>query len=249
MIIFKEIPSEEPPVRVMESDTAEVWKGWPLEIDLNKYFIDADTYYLVKAEIKTPIEGNVYTFMPSVAGEQTLVFQAENKVGFSEPVTVTVAVKDVESGVYIANATSNGSLDSVQFYQADGEAIEGIEIVYDQSGRMISVVLPKDYPVSGTVTAKFNLTQNASGYPFVSQSTETTGNRAYNSRFTERSIQLTNGAANFVFYYYNSSTGATNNGGQTKFTISIKMKKTAILVKFVAETLGMRAFYGLWFLC
>ena len=224
VIIFKEIPSEEPPARVMESDTAEVWKGWPLEIDLNKYFIDADTYYLVKDEIKTPIEGSVYTYMSPVAGEYTLVLQAENEVGFSEPVTVTVSVKDVESGVYISNATSNGSLDSVQFYQADGEAIEGIEIVYDQSGRIISVVLPKDYPVRGTVTAKFNLTQNASGYPFVSQSTETTGNRAYNSRFTERSIQLTNGAANFVFYYYNSSTGATNNGGQTKFTISIKMK-------------------------
>ena len=224
VIIFQEIPSEEPPVRVMESDTAEVWKGWPLEMDLNKYFIDADTYYLVEGETKTQIEGSVYTYISPVAGEQTLVFLAENEIGLSEPVTVTVSVKDVESGVYIANATSNGSLDSVQFYQADGEAIEGIEIVYDQSGRMISVVLPKDYPVSGTVTAKFNLTQNASGYPFVSQSTETTGNRAYNSRFTELSIQLTSGAANFVFYYYNSSTGATNNGGQTKFTISIKMK-------------------------
>ena len=86
------------------------------------------------------------------------------------------------------------------------------------------MVLPKDYEVSGTVKAKFMLTQNDGSYPFVSQSTETTGNRAYNSRFTEKSIQLTNGAANFVFYYYNTSTGANNNGGQTKFTIAIKMK-------------------------
>ena len=224
LIFFREIPAEEPPARVMESGTAEVWKGWPLELKLNTYFTNADTYYLVEGETKTQIEGSVYTYMSPVAGEYTLVLQAENEVGFSEPVTVTVSVKDVESGIYINHSSGNGSLDSVQFYNADGEPIEGIEISYDQPARAITVVLPKDYEVNGTVKAKFQLTQNDSGYPYVSQETETTANRPYKSRFTEKSIQLTSGAAEFVFYYYNKDTGANDKGGQTKFTISIKMK-------------------------
>ena len=224
LIFFREIPSEEPPARIVDSATAEVWKGWPLELKLNTYFTDADTYYLVEGDTKTQIEGNVYTFMSSVAGKQTLVFLAENEIGFSEPVTVTVSVKDVESGIYINHTSGNGSLDSVQFCNADGEPIEGIEISYDQPTRVITVVLPKDYEVNGTVKAKFQLTQNDSGYPYVSQVTETTANRPYKSRFTEKSIQLTSGAAEFVFYYYNKDTGAVDTGGQTRFTISMKMK-------------------------
>ena len=224
LIFFREIPAEEPPARIMESDTAEVWKGWPLEIKLNTYFTDADTYYLVEGDTKTQIEGSVYTYMSPVAGEQRLTFLAENEIGFSEPVTVTVSVKDVESGIYLNHTSGNGSLDCVQLLDADGEPIEGIEISYDQPTRVITVVLPKDYAVNGTVKAKFQLTQNDSGYPFVSQSTETTGNRAYGARFTEKAISLTNGAADFVFYYYNKSTAATDSGGQTRFTISIKMK-------------------------
>ena len=101
LIFFREIPAEEPPARIMESDTAEVWKGWPLEIKLNTYFTNADTYYLVEGNTKTQIEGSVYTYISPVAGEHTLVFLAENEIGFSEPVTVTVSVKDVESGIYI----------------------------------------------------------------------------------------------------------------------------------------------------
>lgn len=224
LIFFREIPAEEPPARIVESATAEVWKGWPLEIKLNTYFTDADTHYLVDGETKTQIEGNVYTFVSPVAGEQTLVFLAENEIGFSEPVTVTVTVKDVESGIYINHSSGNGSLDSVQFCNADGEPIDGIEISYDRPTRVITVVLPKDYEVNGTVKTKFQLTQNASGYPYVSQVTETVANRPYAARFTEKSIQLTNGAAEFVFYYYNKDTGAVDAGGQTKFSISIKIK-------------------------
>ena len=225
LIFFRNIPSETPPVRVVESDTAEVWKNWPLEIDLAGYYTDADSYYLVDGEELIPIEGKVYTYVPTVGGEQELVFKAGNEAGISaEAVRVTVNVKDVESGVYIGNATGNGSLDSIQFYGADDVLIQGVEVSYDSSARVVTVALPKDYDVNGSVKAKFNLTQNASGYPFVSQSTDTTGNRAYNSRFTEKSIALTNGTANFVFYYYNQSTSATNAGGQTKFTITLKMK-------------------------
>ena len=238
IIFFRDIPATEPPARVMESDTAEVWKDWPLEIELEKYFTDADIYYLVEGESLTPIEGKVYTYVPTVAGEQTLVFKAGNEAGISEAVTVTVIVKDVQSGVYIGNVTGNGSLDSIQFFTADGETIQDIEVTYSQSDRLITVLLPKDYDVSGSVKAKFNLTQNASGYPFLSQSGETTGNRAYNSRFTEKSIALTNGAASFAFYYYNQSTSATNSGGQTKFTIELKMKNDVPVLAEGVEAAG-----------
>ncbi len=223
LIFFRDIPAELPPVRLVETDTAEVWRSWPLEINLGDYFTDADTYYLVDGENRIPLDGKVYTYVPDTAGEHTLIFAAVNEAGeCPDFVTVTVTVKDIESGVYIGHASGNGSMDAVLFKNAQGELIEGIEVTY--ADKKITVLLPKDYDVSGSVQAVFSLTQNASGYPFISTSTETTGNRAYNSRFTEKSIALTNGAANFTFYYYNKSTGAVDNGGQTKFTIELKMK-------------------------
>lgn len=224
LVFFRDVPAAVPPVCIKNSDTKEVWKDRNLEIDLSEYFTDADSYYLINGDEKTVIEGEIYTFTSGVAGEHSLAFSAENEAGFSEQLTITVNVKDIESGIYIGNITGNGSLNFVQFMDSEGELIEGIEVLYDIPNRAISVVLPKDYSVSGTVNAKFDLTQNESGYPFVSTSSETTGNRAFNSRFTEKSIALTNGAANFTFYYYNKSTGAVDNGGQTKFTISFKMK-------------------------
>lgn len=224
LVFFRDVPAAVPPVCIKNSDTKEVWKDRNLEIDLSEYFTDADSYYLINGEEKEKIDGKIYTFTSGVAGEHSLVFSAENEAGFSEQLTITVNVKDVESGIYIGNITGNGSLNFVQFMDSEGELIEGIEVLYDMPNRAISVVLPKDYSVSGTVNAKFDLTQNESKYPFVSTSSETTGNRAFNSRFTEKSIALTNGAANFTFYYYNKSTGAVDNGGQTRFTISFKMK-------------------------
>ena len=224
LIFFREIPAEEPPLCIKNSDTKEVWKDRNLEIDLSEYFTDADSYYLINGDEKTVIEGKIYTFTSGVAGEHSLVFSAENEAGFSEQLTITVNVKDIESGIYIGNITGNGSLNFVQFMDSEGELIAGIEVLYDIPNRAISVVLPKDYSVSGTVNAKFDLTQNESGYPFASTSSETIGNRAFNSRFTEKNIALTGGSANFTFYYYNKDTGAVDTGGQTKFTISFKMK-------------------------
>ncbi len=224
LVFFRELPAEVPPVCIKNSDTKEVWKDRNLEIDLSEYFMDADSHYLINGEEKVKIDGKIYTFTSGVAGEHSLVFSAENEAGFSEQLTITVNVKDIESGIYIGNITGNGSLNFVQFMDSEGELIEGIEVVYDMPNRAISVVLPKDYSVNGTVKAKFDMTQNEAGYPFVSTSTTTTGNRAFNSRFIEKNIALTGGSATFTFYYYNSGTSATNNGGQTKFAISIKIK-------------------------
>ncbi len=225
LIFFRELPAEEPPVCIKNSDTKEVWKDRTLEIDLSEYFADADNYYLVNGNDKTPIEGKIYTFTSSIAGEHALSFAAENEAGeANERLTVIVNVKDIDSGVYIGHATGNGSWNSIQFLDAEGNFIEDVEVTYDTNNRVVSVLLPKTYDAGGAVLAKFDMTQNESGYPFVSTSTETTANRAFNSRFTEKNIALTGGSATFTFYYYNSSTSPTNNGGQTKFVISIKIK-------------------------
>ena len=228
LVFFRELPAEEPPVCIKNSDTKEVWKDRSLEIDLSEYFTDADNFYLANGEDKTPIEGKIYTFTSSIAGERTLVFVAENEAGEAvERLTVTVNVKDIESGVYVGHTTGNGSWNYIQFFDTEGNLIEGIEVSYDTEGRVVSVLLPKTYAADGTIKAKLDMTQNESGYPFVSTSTETTGNRAFNSRFTEKNIALTGGSATFTFYYYNRSTSATNNGGQTRFAISIKIKNDA----------------------
>ncbi|MBR5218605.1 MAG: S-layer homology domain-containing protein [Clostridia bacterium] len=225
LVFFRDVPAEVPPVCIKNSDTKEVWKNRTLEIDLSEYFTDADSYYLISGDEKTVIEGKIYTFTSGVAGVHTLVFGAENEAGAAaECLTITVNVKDIESGVYIGHETGNGALNFVQFLDAEGVLIDGIEVTYDISGRTVSALLPKDYPVSGSVNAKFDLSQNDSGYPFVSTSTETVANKAFNSRFTEKNIGLTGGSTNFTFYYYNKSTGAVDNGGQTKFVISIKMQ-------------------------
>ena len=237
LIFFRELPAEEPPLCMKNSDAKEMWKDRSLEIDLSEYFTDADNFYLVNGEGKTPIEGKVYTFTSSIAGEHTLSFAAENEAGeATERLTVTVNVKDIESGVYIGHTTGNGSWNHIQFCDSEGNLIEGVEATYDTTNRVVSVLLPKTYAIDGTVKAKFDMTQNESGYPFVSTSTETTANRAFNSRFTEKNIALTGGSATFIFYYYNSSTGATNNGGQTKFTISIKIKNDKPVLKDGAES-------------
>ena len=216
LIFFRNIPSETPPVRVVESDTAEGWKNRSLEIDLTGYFTDADSYYLVDGEELIPIEGDVYTYVPGVSGEQELSFKAGNEAGISaEAVTVTVNVKDVESGIYIGNVTGNGSLNFVQFYDADGNLIEGVKVTLE--GKTIRAVLPKSYPVSGTVKAVFDLTQSGD-VPFITTKTGTSGTtsgKAVNNKFTEKTTTLSAGAATFTFYYYNTTPTTNNNNYET----------------------------------
>ena len=137
-------------------------------------------------------------------------------------IIVTATVQKLPGDVTINKVTGNGSLNYIAFADANGNPISGIET--DLNGNEISVHLPKSFDLNGQIKAIFDLTdENNDGYPFVSASSETMGNRAYNSRFTEKNISLSNGSATFVFYYYNNSTNAVNNGGQTKYTIKLKV--------------------------
>lgn len=137
-------------------------------------------------------------------------------------ISVTATVQKLPGDVTINKVTGNGSLNYIVFSDVNGKPIEGIET--DLNGNEISVRLPKGFDLNGQIKAAFDLTdENNDGYPFVSTSDRTTGNNAYGSRFTEKYISLANGSATFVFYYYNNATGAVNDGGQTRYTIKLKV--------------------------
>ena len=158
---------------------------------------------------ETPLNGNNGTYI------------IEN-VTRTPQISIAATINKLPGDVTINKVSGNGSLNYIAFSDAEGNAIAGIDS--NLNGTEISVILPKDYDMDGTVKAVFDLTQNSSGHPFVSTSTATTGNGAFGSCFTEKNITLTGGSATFTFYYYNSGTSATNNGGQTKFVIQFKIK-------------------------
>lgn len=208
IFIREEMPTD-PPVCVKTADTAEVWKGHALEIDLRDYFTAAGTYYLVDGENKIPIEGSKYTYVPTVGGEQTLVFTAVNEFGeSSERLTFTVTVKDIEGGLYIGHITSNGSLDHVVFTDAEGNLIEGLNVALE--GTTIKVSVPRSYAADGQITATFALTQK-DGLPKLSTSNAFNGSNDTKVYTTT----LSNGAGSRSMYFYNSHPKATSNSYTT----------------------------------
>ena len=216
LIFYRELPPTEPPVCIKSEDTLEVWKGHALEINLSKYFAGADRYYVIDLPEVTLVNKKVYTYVPDKAGEQILILSAENEIGkCKNTVTLTVNVKDVEGGIYIGHSTSNGSMDSVQFFDAEGNTIDGLKAALN--GKNIEVTLPKNYPLTGTVKAVFSLTQNGS-VPFITTKTGTSGTasgKAVNNKFTEKTTTLSAGAATFTFYYYNITPSNNNNPYET----------------------------------
>ncbi len=232
--IREEAPTQ-PPVCLKDTDAAEIWLGQSLELNLKEYFSAAETYYLVDGGGITAIDRE-YTFTPEFGGEYTLVFAAANEVGMSEGrLTVTVNVKTVSGGVYVGHTTTNGSMDSVVFADADGNPIEGITATY--ADKQITVILPKTYDLSGQVKAVFGLTQNASGYPFLSTKTATAGtssNKAVNNKFTEKTTVLSAGTGSLTFYYFNS---APNGSNQETFKLVYKIANDLpVLADGVAAT-------------
>ncbi len=214
LIFIRELPPTEVPVCAQNTDTAEVWKDRPLEINLKKYFTGAGIYYLVEGENKTPIDA-VYSFTSNQAGKHVLTFTASNLIGeCKDPLTITVTVKEIEHGVYIGHATSNGSLECVTFTDGEGNPIEGLNAVY--ANKTITVSLPKTYPLDGKVTATFERTANSSGLPFLSSSNAF--NQGAGSRTDVFTNTLSSGAAARTAYLYNSVPKATSNVYDT-FTI------------------------------
>ena len=159
---------------------------------------------------ETPLNGNNGTYI------------IEN-VTRTPQINITATINKLPGDVTINKVSGNGSLNYIAFLDAEGNAIAGIDS--NLNGTEISVILPKGYNLNGIVKAVFDLTdENDDGYPFISTSSATTGNGAYGSKFTEKLINLTNGAATFDFYYYNNKTSAVDNGGQTLYKIKLKVK-------------------------
>lgn len=222
LVFLREEAPTNPPTRVVESDNKDIYKTTSITLELSDYFENALRYYLVDGDSKTLLEDGKYVFKANEPGVHTLVFAAENDIGeCADKVTVTINVTDIVGGIWIGHSTSNGSLDFVLFKDADGNLIDGIEVSYEN--KVITVTLPKAYSITGKVTAEFSLTQNASGYPFLSTKTATSGtssSQATGNKFTSKTLTLSAGAASLTFYYFNS---APNGSNQETFTLVLKV--------------------------
>lgn len=214
----------EVPTRLVETDTKEVYTGVTTEISLKDYFQNASSYYLVEGETLTELEGKSYTFTPAEGGTHTLTFAAGNVVGMCpDYVTVTVEATELRSGIWVLHETSNGSFNFIQFTDANGEPIEGLNATIE--GSTITVVLPQSYDLAGKITATFNLTQNSSGLPFLSTKTGTTGTssgKAVNNKVGSLTTTLSSGQGTATAYYYNANP-TTSSNNYTTFTISYRI--------------------------
>lgn len=214
----------EVPERLAETDAKEGYTGVAMEINLKDYFKLASTYYLVEGENLTGLEGKSYTFTPAEAGTHTLTFAAGNVVGMCpDYVTVTVEATELRSGIWVLHETSNGSFNFIQFTDANGELIEGLNATME--GSKITVALPQSYDLAGKITATFNLTQNSSGLPFLSTKTGVSGTpsgKAVNNKVSALTTTLSSGQGTATVYYYNA-TPSLNSNNYTTFTISYKI--------------------------
>ena len=222
---------EKPPTTVPEclqtAETIDVKAGLKEALKLKDYFRNAKDYYQVVDGELVKLDGNVYSFFSVAGGEHKIVFAAGNDIGLCEDyLEVTFNVDAIESGIWLCEESSNGALNSVVFSDTDGNAIEGLEGYYDAAKHEINVLLPKDYPVNGTVKTVYSLNQNSSGLPFITTKTGTSGTtsgKAVNNKFTEKTVTLSNGAATFTFYYYNT-TPTNRDNVYTTFTVKYKVK-------------------------
>ncbi|MBQ4092704.1 MAG: hypothetical protein IJC82_05275, partial [Firmicutes bacterium] len=210
-----EEPPTELPTCIKATDSKELVQYSTCEIDLSEYFKNAETYYLVENGVESKLGDKIYSRMFTEVGEYSLTFAAANAVGkCADTVNVTVNVKENKSVATLGMEYSNGSFDRVLFADGNGKWIEGMEASFSESDRKISVVLPKTYPLDGTVKAIFHLTQNESGYPLITTKTGTSGTTAgrYDSnKFTEKTTALSSGAATFTFYLYDVKPSAAQN--------------------------------------
>lgn len=130
----------------------------------------------------------------------------------SKAAMITV-VEDLSpaSGLWLGIEKSNGSLNFVKFTDVNGNDIEGIYSSFENN--IIDVVLPHSYSVGGQVKQTFNLTQTGD-FPFLTTKTGVTGaasGKAENNKFTEKTVTLKNGKAEFTFYLYDSKPTMSSN--------------------------------------
>ena len=221
LVFFREDPATEPPTRLVATDAKEIYKSTSVTLNLRTYFEKASKYYLVVDGVNTPIDGYQYTFTAANPGQQTLVFAAANTVGnCPDTVSVTFNVLDITSGVWVGQTSSNGSWNFVQFKDAEGNLIQGVDAKVE--GKNIEVVLPQNFDPNGKVSAVFSLTQN-NGLPVLTTKTATSGTSSSQwngNTFTSKTTTLSSGKASYTFYYCNQS---PKNESPVTWTLSYKI--------------------------
>lgn len=208
-------PLTTPPECIKASDSISTYSGVSVELNLKKYFKNATTYYLVDGEEKITLDSYMYVFKGYEACTSDFVFTASNANGeCADVVRITIEVTEIKSGAYLGITTSNGSINYVLFTDADGAEIDGLTAYLD--GTTIKVSVPRTYAVNGKITAKFDLNQNDSGFPFITTSNQSAGtNTATGNKFTSKTTTLVGDLAVFTFYLYNSKPSAVNNSYTT----------------------------------
>ena len=209
---LEEVPTT-PPNRIVESDNKSTYNGVAIDLNLKNYFQNAKEYYFINGEEIISLKSNTYTFKESYGGTYALVFGASNDIGDClDYVTVTVEVTEIKSGLWLGITTSNGSVNSVKFTDANGNDIEGLTATLEDKNIVVS--LPRTFEVNGKVTATFDLTQNG-GLPKLSTSNAFNGSND-TKIYTDT---LSNGIAKRTMYLYNANPKATSNV-YTTYTIS-----------------------------
>ncbi len=206
-------PATVVPTRIVESDSKSTYSGVALDLNLKDYFKDAKEYYIVDDDAKTLIDGTTYTFKSFTDGIHTLLFSASNDIGeCPDSVTVTIAVTKIASGAWLGISTDNGSVNYVQFTDADGNYIDGLTASLEDKNIVVS--LPRTFEVNGKITATFDLTQNG-GLPKLSTS------NAFNASNDTKVFTntLSKGMAQRTMYLYNAHPKAVSNV-YTTYTIS-----------------------------
>ena len=215
-----------PPECLVKQDSEETYPNTAVELDLKNYFKNAKTYYIVENGSSVKLDGRTYTYSNGTPGTYPLVFAAGNDYGqCSEYCTVTITVRELD-GAYIGAITSNGSLNHVLITDVDGKPINGMNVVFDSASKTINVVLPGNYDVKGKVKAVFDLTQNSSGFPFVSPKNGASGtpsSKAWDQRTNTYVTTLSNGEGSATVYFYNNKPTATNNN-PVVYKINYKLK-------------------------
>ena len=234
-------PPTESPECLVKNDSMEVYAGNLLEWDLKDYFEGASDYYIVEGSSLAKLTGSKYSFSQLETGEYTLTFAASNIIGeCPDRVTIIVKVKEIEGGIWIGKETGNGAWNYVTFADEAGNPIEGLECSIE--GTKILVSLPKDYELNGKIKSFYNLTQNASGLPFITTKTGTTGTssgRAESNKFTEKTTALSNGAAAFTFYFYDMVPTNRNNV-YTTYTLEYAIKnELPVLAEGISDSVDV----------
>lgn len=149
-------------------------------VDVASLFTDADDsmlrYYVSVNGGETKEIGNSFSYIPTAAGTEKLLFTAKDLADASAEFTLTMNVAEYVNpdGTYlIGNAAEEGALVYLTIQDASGNVIEGAGCSAEEGEdgkHIINVTLPGETKSNARVKAKFHVVQNADKVPFLATS-------------------------------------------------------------------------------